>query len=301
MTNSFIIHSKFLNVILDGLPYMMDDSNPNFSACIKAIKEKSWNLVKQLVSKEVAINNLGNDLVKVKNGAIYYRDEEIHSVMTQKMLTLLDEGHNIDPMIKFLENLMANPSASAIMELYDFLKVGNLPLTEDGCFLAYKRVRGNWKDIHSNSFDNTIGRKLEMPRSDVNPNRNEVCSRGFHFCSFDYLLQFSSNDSSTDKILIVKINPKDVVSIPSDYNQTKGRTCKYEVFAEYLSGSDTLIPAFESSLIITAPYKKAKVSSKSKSKVSKNKLEKVVKSKKKEKVKSGPARDSHGRFISKKK
>jgi hypothetical protein len=33
--------------------------------------------------------------------------------------------------------------------------------------------------------------------------------------------------------MIVKINPKDVVAIPADYNNTKGRTCKYEVVAEY--------------------------------------------------------------------
>jgi hypothetical protein len=33
--------------------------------------------------------------------------------------------------------------------------------------------------------------------------------------------------------MIVKINPKDVVAIPADYNNTKGRTCRYEVVAEY--------------------------------------------------------------------
>ena len=33
--------------------------------------------------------------------------------------------------------------------------------------------------------------------------------------------------------MIVKINPKDVVAIPSDYNNTKGRTCRYEVVGEY--------------------------------------------------------------------
>ena len=33
--------------------------------------------------------------------------------------------------------------------------------------------------------------------------------------------------------MIVKTNPKDVVSIPADYNNTKCRTCKYEVIGEY--------------------------------------------------------------------
>jgi hypothetical protein len=34
------------------------------------------------------------------------------------------------------------------------------------------------------------------------------------------------------RTVIVKINPADVVSIPSDYNATKGRACRYEVVGE---------------------------------------------------------------------
>jgi hypothetical protein len=34
--------------------------------------------------------------------------------------------------------------------------------------------------------------------------------------------------------MILKINPADVVSIPSDYNNTKGRTCRYEVVGEHI-------------------------------------------------------------------
>jgi hypothetical protein len=32
--------------------------------------------------------------------------------------------------------------------------------------------------------------------------------------------------------VIVKINPRDVVSIPTDYNDSKGRACRYEVVDE---------------------------------------------------------------------
>ena len=33
--------------------------------------------------------------------------------------------------------------------------------------------------------------------------------------------------------MILKINPRDVVSIPTDYNNSKGRTCRYEVIGEH--------------------------------------------------------------------
>ena len=32
--------------------------------------------------------------------------------------------------------------------------------------------------------------------------------------------------------MILKINPADVVSIPTDYNASKGRACRYEVIGE---------------------------------------------------------------------
>jgi len=46
--------------------------------------------------------------------------------------------------------------------------------------------------------------------------------------------------------MIVKINPKDVVAIPADYNNTKGRTCRYEVVAEYKDDWRTKIQREES-------------------------------------------------------
>ena len=66
-----------------------------------------------------------------------------------------------------------------------------------------------------------------MPRNQVNDDKNQTCSEGLHFCSQEYLGSFGG-----DRVMILKINPKDVVSIPSDYNRSKGRACRYEIIAE---------------------------------------------------------------------
>ena len=87
-------------------------------------------------------------------------------------------------------------------------------------------------DIHSGSFDNSVGRICEMPRNRVCDDKDQTCSAGLHFCSISYLPSFSDRDGG--KTMILKINPADVVSIPSDYNNTKGRCCKYIVVAEYM-------------------------------------------------------------------
>jgi hypothetical protein len=70
-----------------------------------------------------------------------------------------------------------------------------------------------------------------MPRNAVDEDKERTCSYGLHFCSIQYLPSFTDSDGG--KTMIVKINPKDVVAIPADYNNTKGRACKYEVVAEY--------------------------------------------------------------------
>jgi hypothetical protein len=76
-------------------------------------------------------------------------------------------------------------------------------------------------------MDNSIGMIVEMERNEVDDNRDNTCSSGLHFCSESYLKSFGGA-----RTVIVKINPRDVVSIPSDYNDAKGRACRYEVIGE---------------------------------------------------------------------
>jgi hypothetical protein len=74
---------------------------------------------------------------------------------------------------------------------------------------------------------NAPGCILEMERNQVDDNKDQTCSTGLHFCGMSYLSCFGG-----ERTVIVKINPRDVVSIPSDYNEAKGRACRYEVVGE---------------------------------------------------------------------
>ncbi|MAR20684.1 MAG: hypothetical protein CMD25_01275, partial [Flavobacteriales bacterium] len=129
-------------------------------------------------------------------------------------------------------NLMENPSMQSQQELYDFLEHENLPVTEDGCFLAYKAVRSDFKDKWKGTFDNSVGQVCEMRRAKVDDNRKVGCSQGLHAGALNYVANYGSVDAG-DNIVIVKINPQDVVSVPSDCDCEKLRTCKYEVVGLY--------------------------------------------------------------------
>jgi hypothetical protein len=102
-----------------------------------------------------------------------------------------------------------------------------MPITDDGCFLGYKGVTNDYKDVHSGRFDNSVGAINEMPRNKVCDDFRQGCSYGFHVGSLEYATRWGP------KTVIVKVNPKDVVSVPEDSNWQKLRTAKYEVVAKY--------------------------------------------------------------------
>jgi hypothetical protein len=133
----------------------------------------------------------------------------------------------VQKLLKFLENLMLNPSYRAVNELYGFLKATDIELTDDGHFMAWKKVGPTYMDIHSNTMLNKPGTEVRVPRNMVDEDSSRTCSHGLHVCSKSYLGQFGS--ASGNRVVRVKVNPADVVAIPKDYNNTKMRCAGYFV------------------------------------------------------------------------
>jgi hypothetical protein len=69
-----------------------------------------------------------------------------------------------------------------------------------------------------------------MERRKVCDDAGIGCSYGFHAGSLEYAQGFGGGEK---KIVIVKINPADVVSVPTDCECQKLRTCQYEVVDEF--------------------------------------------------------------------
>ena len=229
MAYSYLIQGKNIVVVIDNRPYTITSTHIGYEKLKQAIRDSDWDTVKQVVDPAREILKYGAGHVAVQGSKVFYRDRELVGVMTQRLIEMYQDGFPVEPLILFMENLMQNPSKRAVEELYGFMEKGNLPLTPDGHFLAYKKVRADFLDIHSGTMSNAPGNIVEMERNAVDDDQNRTCSAGLHFCSKEYLNHFGGSDSRT---VILKINPADVVSIPADYNATKGRACRYEVLGE---------------------------------------------------------------------
>ena len=229
MAFPYLIQGKNIVVVIGNVSHTISSTHISYDKIKEAIKTGDWDTVQDLIEPKKVILEYGVGNVGVQGDKLFWKDREFHNYLAAKFIEMYQEGFPVEPMVNFMENLMQNPSKRAVDELYEFLEKGNLPITTDGCFLAYKKVRNDYLDIHSGTMDNSVGKVVEMERNEVDDDKNRTCSSGLHFCSLDYLSHFGGHDSRT---VIVKINPRDVVSIPADYYATKGRACRYEVIDE---------------------------------------------------------------------
>lgn len=232
MSVPFIMSGEVLTLILKGRSYQVLPDHVSRKLIMEALPTATEDELLELVDFNKAIATYSDGLVEVKDGQVYYDGEVVHGTIAKRIIEFMKNGLPFDPLIKFLKNLMLNPSMQSQQECYDFLDNKSLPITEDGCFLAYKAVRKDFLDKYSGTFFNGVGAVVEMRRSKVDDNRNAGCSQGLHVGALDYVVGYGRLEDN-DRIVIVKVNPKDVVSVPTDCSHQKMRTCKYEVVGEY--------------------------------------------------------------------
>ncbi len=224
-----LINEGSVTVVFDdGLSHVITDSHPNYDSIRDAAKDDDADTALNLINVAQHVETFTQGKVTVVDGEILYDGDVMHNSLTDRMLNAMGEGVDITFLVNFLENVMLNPSHRSVTELYGFLDACNLPITPDGYILAYKMVRSDYKDQYTGKMDNSPGKVVEMPRNMVDDDKDRTCSTGLHFCSQAYLNSYSGGQTT----VVLKIHPRDVVSIPSDYDNAKGRACRYEVVAD---------------------------------------------------------------------
>ena len=233
-----------LTVMLDGQTYVLNNSNPQFDIAVEAIKNDDEDAVRRAVNMKQTIIDTSCGNLELRNGTIYHDGEVLNHSLVDRILKMFAEGFDVNPLLKFLENLLQNPSYRARNELYGFLSACSLPITGDGYFMAYKKVQADYLDIYTSSMDNSIGKTVSMKRNEVDEDSDRTCSAGLHVCSQSYLQHYGcasyGNTGKTDRVLLVKVNPRDVVAVPKDYDNAKMRVCKYTVEGELENTQDSL-------------------------------------------------------------
>ena len=230
-------HRNVYTVVVGGKSHQFDPTHPNYTMLVECVKVGDEEEFLNGLEVGQQIENWSEGNFRFEDGVLYYVDEQVHHSITDRVISMIREEFDYAPILMFLERLYQNSSFRAIHELYTFLAHRALPITSDGHFLAYKAVRDDYTDKYSGKIDNSVGQKPSMPRFRVNDNCDVGCSNGLHVGAIDYVTSYGR---AGDKVMIVKVDPADVVSVPLDSQHQKVRCCKYEVVGEY---SEELLPA----------------------------------------------------------
>jgi hypothetical protein len=244
-----------LVVFVPGIkPQVAHESHPNFDQILSIVVQDemdAWGMTYDEAEHLIGLFDIAataaqkfqrlSERVTTANGRLYLDSVEIDNALTEQVLRFLSEGvEDWKPLVAFFENVQANPNEHSREQLYNWLSKRDFTITRNGDIVGYKGVRTTatgFESIHSGkaivngevktgNIPNNYGDVVEMPRSEVQWDPSVGCHTGLHVGTYEYARSFGNGN-----LLEVHVNPRDVVSVPTDSDWAKVRCCRYTVIA----------------------------------------------------------------------
>lgn len=230
----YTVTADNITIFVGGQIIKMPSTHSGFKLMVQHLQgpEHDEDTIRQLSDKVQALSRLTAGKVSVIGNTVYYRGVPVRSALSDRLVMLTDAGYDATPWALFMDKVMQNPSENSKERLFQFLDRWSAPLTPDGDFIAFKGVNEDYTSTRTGPDGipvyNRPGDTVEMPREQVEENPDITCASGLHACASHYLDSFWKSK----RIVALSINPKDVVSIPSDYRLSKMRVCRYHVLGD---------------------------------------------------------------------
>jgi hypothetical protein len=232
-------------------PMQATADHPKFAAIVEACKcgfpdDEIRGLFDRSIPLAKKFDRL-SERVLVNSGRIFFDGMEVHNSLAETIVGFQDAGlEDFMPLVNFMEKIETNPSQHSREHLFRWLTNHRFSLHPDGDFIAYKGVQSTGKSSHAGNaivnnewidgnIPNAPGTIIEMPRDQVTFDPSNGCSVGLHAGNWRYASTFAA------KVMRVKINPRDVVSVPVDSNDEKLRVCRYRVLDHVTTEDKTLL------------------------------------------------------------
>lgn len=257
ITGQLTEDERTVTALIDGEVYTTNNGNPRYDEILELLQSGSddADALRRLFDVEAhAKERLAATLserVRIEDGVVYVDGDVVESALTDQIGKFIEQGvDDWKPLVAFLENCMANPSAHSRTQLFEWLARHNFSFAADGTFYAYKAVDGslrshragygvvNGEVVENGKLDNSVGNTVEYPRSKVEADAAVGCASGLHAGTYRYAKEFGGASST---MLLVKVNPRDVVSVPTDCDAQKIRCCRYQVVSIVNEEYDDLV------------------------------------------------------------
>ena len=229
-----------VTVFASGATHVATDAHPNFEKILSAVADPDTQIdtLRALFDLTVAIGSTFESLserVSVFAGRVCLDHVEVDNALAKAIAAFWVEGQDdFGPLVSFMEKIEMNPNPHSREMLFTWLNKHHFAICPDGDFIAYKGISHDDRSsssgraivngvLHNGRIPNIEGTIIEMPRDEVQHDPRVGCHTGLHVGNWRYASTFAS------KTIRVKVNPRDVVSVPSDSNDEKMRVCRYKV------------------------------------------------------------------------
>lgn len=240
---------------VSGDTFSATAGQPEFDAILSALRRNEpLQMLRDLMDKGRSIDlkfKRLSDRVSVKSGKIYLDGEEVHSALAETIVQYHDSGENdFQPLVNFMEKIETNPNEHSREHLFRWLRNRGFSILPDGDFIAYKGIQADDLstttgtaivdgEVITGKIPNKPGSVVEMPRGNVTFDPLKGCAAGLHVATFDFAKTFGS------KVVTVRVNPRDVVSVPTESGDRKMRVCRYTVLNQTTQPYDSIAVQLE--------------------------------------------------------
>lgn len=224
-----------------------DSRHPHWQAILTGVKNNDESVFELFDVQGGMIKRLKvlSDRIEYDGNNILFDGDVIHSALSEQILRFLEQGvGDYAPLVRFWEKLASNPNEHSREQLYRWLKTHNFTISNEGDIVGYKgvipvgveRMDDTFLSVHSGTafvdgkqitgqIPNNPGTVITMPRSEVQHDPSIGCHKGLHVGTWAYASSFGGRNATLE----VHVNPRDVVSVPTDCNDAKIRCCKYTI------------------------------------------------------------------------
>lgn len=237
-----MILPSVLVVVRDGKPLQIDKKHKFFDKIAALIADNvSGNKLQlhirdqiyDLIDLKQSLQEYSEGKVKVTADGVFLDGRLVDGRLSDRLMSavfdgVLDANTTLKGLANFMAKLEENPSNRVVGRLYDFLKANDIRINDDGDVVTLKVVRDNYKDKYTGTMDNSPGTFVSVPRNQVDDRDENTCSNGLHVCSIKYFVDGPYYNEG-DTVVECLVHPKDWVSIPVDYDNSKARVCAYKV------------------------------------------------------------------------
>lgn len=233
--------------------YQADEHHPHWNEILTGLEggsEHVWSLFDVAAGVRTRFKQV-TERVSFDGDTVLFDGDPIHSVLSEQLHRAILDGNseNYTALAKFWEKLESNPNDHSREQGFDWLASHKFQITAEGDIVGYKYVYSNgdgeYSSCSKSQVPNTpsafvngnpipplsvvpqrVGDVVTMPRSEVTHDPSLACERGLHVGTFDYV-----GGGRRDHVLEVHVNPRDIVSVPTDGGGGKVRVCRYTVAA----------------------------------------------------------------------